>query len=86
MSTRHQDNLHHWSDLLGGAILGSLVAIIVYHFFYPPVTSFYSNKPYRYRINQILSDESHPINDSESVVSIIYLFIYILIFHFYVFF
>ncbi|KAL6621914.1 PAP2-domain-containing protein [Neocallimastix sp. 'constans'] len=67
MSTRHQDNLHHWSDLLGGAILGSLVAIIIYHFFYPPVTSFYSNKPYRYRINQILSDESHPINDSESV-------------------
>eukprot|EP00833_Pecoramyces_ruminatium_P000648 jgi/Orpsp1_1/1174680/evm.model.c7180000050952.1 len=65
MSTRHQDNLHHWSDLLGGAILGSTVAILVYHFFYPPVTSLYSDKPYKYRINKIINKDNQSLNDHE---------------------
>ncbi|OUM67261.1 hypothetical protein PIROE2DRAFT_5319 [Piromyces sp. E2] len=80
MATRHQDNLHHWSDLLGGAILGTVVDLIVYHFFYPPVTSKYSNRPYRYRINK-LNNEKEIINDND-IVSI-YHVLYLIIKNFY---
>ncbi|ORX80732.1 PAP2-domain-containing protein [Anaeromyces robustus] len=69
MATRHQDNLHHWSDLLGGAIIGSIIAIIVYHFYFPPVYSKYSDKPYKLRVNKILNQSGQAIDDSESMAN-----------------
>jgi len=69
VSTRYQDNLHHWSDLLAGTIIGTIISIIVYHYFYPPLNSEISGKPYKYRYEE-LENDNEPINDSNITVSI----------------
>jgi len=68
VSTRYQDNLHHWSDLLAGTIIGCLISVIVYHFFYPPLNSEISDKPYQYKYEELTND-IEPVNDSNITMS-----------------
>jgi len=71
VSTRYQDNLHHWSDLLAGAIIGTIIGSIVYHFFYPPVTSEYSNIAYKYKYDElnINNDDEVPISSNNITIN-----------------
>jgi len=70
VSTRYQDNLHHWSDLLAGAIIGTIVGSIVYHFFYPPVTSENSNIAYKYNYDELnVNDDEVPISSTNITIN-----------------
>jgi len=72
MATRHQDNLHHWSDLVGGALLGTIINFIVYPFFYP---SKCSKKQYNSE-SEALVNKVEIVNDGESSVSIFFFFFF----------
>jgi hypothetical protein len=44
-ASRLVDNWHHPSDILAGMVIGLVCAIVSYHSWYPPVTSYHSGIP-----------------------------------------
>lgn len=50
--SRTMDYRHHWNDVLGGSILGTVLAYFSYRQYYPHLASNFSHRPYSPRVKR----------------------------------
>ena len=54
--SRTMDYRHHATDVLAGGILGAIVAVVIYHLYYPPLWDTRCHKPWAPRIAKTDAD------------------------------